>query len=36
MTCEPAANDCRMFAVAADPDENASAYRACSRAAIAS
>lgn len=36
MTWEPAARDWRMTAVAAEPEEKARAYRACSRAATAS
>lgn len=35
MMCEPAARDWRMFAVAAEPEEKARAYLACSRAATA-
>jgi hypothetical protein len=35
MTCDPAAKDCKMIAVVADPDEKANAYFACSKAAIA-
>jgi hypothetical protein len=34
MTWDPAARDCKMIAVVADPDENANAYFACSNAAI--
>ena len=35
MTCDPAASDWRMIAVVAEPEENARAYFACSRAATA-
>ena len=34
MTCDPAARDWRMLAVVAEPEANASANRACSRAAM--
>lgn len=32
---EPGARDCRIVAVVAEPEENARAWRACSRAATA-